>query len=270
MVVVRGAPAGDFDYERHGAGYSRLRQPDPRIAALLTEALGTGSTVVNVGAGAGSYEPDDRYVVAVEPSAAMRAQRPRRRPPAVNATAEQLPFDDDSFDAALAVFTIHQWTDPDTGLGELRRVARGPVVILTLDADALARFWLSEYLPEVIDVERARFPAIDRVSTAVGGRCTVTPVPVPIDCTDGFGEAYYARPEAFLDPAVRAATSGLMLTDPAAVSRGIDHLRRDLAAGVWDRRHGHLRRLPHRIGAIRLVVAHPDSPAYSSQRLAMP
>ena len=139
-------PAGDFDYEAGGVGYARLRRTDPRIAAHVHAALGDASTVLNVGAGAGSYEPDDRYVVAVEPSPTMRAQRST---PAVDAVAESLPFDDDSFDAAMATVTIHQWPDLERGLAELRRVARGPVVILTFDADALARFWLFAYVPEV-------------------------------------------------------------------------------------------------------------------------
>ena len=142
-------PAGDFDYERAGAGYARLRRTDPRLAAHVHAALGEARTVLNVGAGAGSYEPEDRYVVAVEPSAAMRAQRPAGRP-AVDAVAEALPFDDDSFDAAMAMITVHQWSDLERGLAELRRVARGPVVILTFDPDAMLDFWLADYVPEVL------------------------------------------------------------------------------------------------------------------------
>jgi SAM-dependent methyltransferase len=254
---VRASPAGDFEYESHGAGYAQLRRPDPRIAALIDEALGPGRTVVNVGAGAGSYEPTERYVVAVEPSAAMRAQRPDHRPPAIDATAEHLPFDDAAFDAAMATVTIHQWSEVDRGLREMRRVSRGPVVILTFDADALLSFWLADYVPEVIAVERARFPSIDHVRTVLGGRTDVLNVPIPLDCTDGFGEAYYGRPEAFLDPEVRDAQSGWVLTDPSAIQRGVDRLRADLQSGAWDARHGELRSAPHREGAVRLVVAHP-------------
>jgi SAM-dependent methyltransferase len=254
MSDARQAPAGDFDYEAHGAGYIDRRQPDPRIAALVNAALGDGRTVINVGAGAGSYEPLDRYVVAVEPSAAMRAQRPLHLAPALDATAERLPFDDDSFDAAMAMITIHQWSDVDAGLRELRRVSRGPVVILTFDAEALLDFWLNEYLPEVIATERARFPAIDHVTSVLGGEVDVIDVPIPIDCTDGFGEAYYARPEAFLEADVRATQSGWVLTDPEAVARGVAKLADDLASGRWDERHGDLRRQPELIGAVRLVV----------------
>ncbi|HEX5923348.1 MAG TPA: class I SAM-dependent methyltransferase [Baekduia sp.] len=254
MSDARQAPAGDFDYEAHGAGYTDRRQPDPRIAALVRAALGDARTVINVGAGAGSYEPLDRYVVAVEPSAAMRAQRPLHLAPALDATAERLPFDDDSFDAAMAMITIHQWSDVDAGLRELRRVSRGPVAILTFDAEALLDFWLNEYAPEVTVTERARFPAVDHVASVLGGEVEIIHVPVPIDCTDGFGEAYYARPEAFLDADVRAAQSGWVLTDPDAVARGVAKLADDLASGRWEQRHGHLRRQSERVGAVRLVV----------------
>jgi Methyltransferase domain len=255
MGDARAAPAGDFDYETHGEGYAGRRRPDPRIAALVHAALGDARTVVNVGAGAGSYEPADRHVVAVEPSAAMRAQRPHHLAPAVDATAERLPFDEDSFDAAMATITIHQWSDVDAGLRELRRVSRGPVAVLTFDGEALQDFWLNEYVPEVIATERARFPAIDHVAAVLGGAVEVLDVPIPIDCVDGFGEAYYARPEAFLERDVRAAQSGWVLTDPGAVARGVARLADDLAAGRWDARHGHLRGKPEHIGAVRLVVA---------------
>ena len=254
MADARPVPAGDFDYEAHGAGYTHRRQPDPRIAALVHAALGDARTVLNVGAGAGSYEPLDRYVVPVEPSATMRAQRPLHLAPALDATAEHLRFDDDSFDGAMAMITIHQWSDVDAGLRELRRVSRGPVAILTFDAEALRDFWLNEYVPEVIATEGARFPTIEHVVSVLGGEVEIIDVPIPIDCTDGFGEAYYARPEAFLEADVRAAQSGWVLTDPEAVDRGVAKLADDLASGRWDERHGHLRSQPERVGAVRLVV----------------
>ena len=257
-MTTRARPAGNFDYEQHGAGYASVRRADPRIAARVQTALESSRTVLNVGAGAGSYEPADRYVLAVEPSATMRAQRPAGAAPALDAVAEHLPFDDDSFDAAMATMTVHQWADVDQGLRELRRVSRGPVVVLTVDAPALRQFWLADYIPEVVTVEQARFPTVARVTDALAVGSTgvsVDVVPVPRDCTDGFGEAFYARPEAFLRPDVRAATSGLVLTDPAAVQRGLDRLRRDLASGAWDRTYGHLRELAERDGALRLVTA---------------
>ena len=233
-------PAGDFDYEAGGGvGYARRRRTDPRIAAYVHAALGDAATVLNVGAGAGSYEPEDRYVIAVEPSAAMRAQRTT---PAVDAVAETLPFDDDSFDAAMATITIHQWPDAERGLRELRRVARGPVVILTFDPAAIRRFWLAEYVPEMIEAEARRYPAPSPASGSV---------PIPLDCGDGFIEAFYGRPEALLDPEVRRSQSAWAFGSPP---RGLERLRSDLESGAWDARHGHLRTQPFFDGSLRLVV----------------
>ncbi|MEV4582929.1 methyltransferase domain-containing protein [Nonomuraea jabiensis] len=249
--------AGDFDYDRHGRGYARQRRTDPRIAARVHAALGQARTVINVGAGAGSYEPEDRHVVAVEPSAAMRAQRPRHLAPALDGIAERLPFDDDSFDAAMATVTVHQWNDTEQGLRELRRVSRGPVVILTFDGAALDLLWLAEYAPELIAAERRRYPPIDLIASLVGGRTEVMPVAIPIDCVDGFTEAYYARPERFLDPQVRASQSAWGFVDDDAEARAVDRLRRDLDSGAWDERFGYLREQPEFVGSLRLVVGHP-------------
>ncbi|MEO3855754.1 class I SAM-dependent methyltransferase [Acrocarpospora sp. B8E8] len=251
------APAGDFDYDTHGYGYATQRRTDPRIEALVHAALGEGRSLINVGAGAGSYEPEDRYVVAVEPSAVMRGQRPARRVPALNATAEQLPFDDNTFDAALASITVHQWPDPEQGLRELRRVSRGPVVVLTFDGDALDLLWLAEYAPELVTAERLRYPKIDWIAQHIGTTARVEPVPIPIDCADGFTEAYYARPERFLDPAVRKSQSAWGFVDPTAESRAIEHLRTDLANGTWDTHYGHLRTQPEFLGSLRLLIGLP-------------
>jgi SAM-dependent methyltransferase len=248
---------GDFDYETNGHGYARRRRPDPRIAALVHAALGDARTVLNVGAGAGSYEPDDRYVTAVEPSARMRAQRPPTAVPALDAVAEDLPFDDGAFDAVMAMVTVHQWADTARGLAELRRVARGPVVVLTFDGAALDRFWLAAYAPELIVAERRRYPAIAAVADAIGPTAEVTEVPIPIDCVDGFVEAYYARPEQLLDPAVRAAQSSWAFADPAAVERGLTRLADDLESGAWDARHGHLRTQEEYVGSLRLLQVDP-------------
>lgn len=247
--------AGDFDYERGGSGYALQRRTDPRIAAMVHATLGTARTVLNVGAGAGSYEPLDREVTAVEPSAAMRAQRPADLAVAIDATAEQLPFADNAFDAAMATVTIHQWPDLERGLGELRRVSRGPVVVLTLDGPVLSRFWLADYVPELFEVESRRLPAISRVVEVLGGDCTVTTVPIPIGCLDGFGEAYYARPEEFLDPRVRQSQSGWGFVDEATTARAVEQLRADLASGEWDRRYGALREQGEYLGSVRLIVA---------------
>jgi SAM-dependent methyltransferase len=238
-------------------GYARHRRPDRSIAARVHAALGDARSVLNVGAGAGSYEPDDRLVLAVEPSRTMRAQRPRHLAPAIDATAEVLPFDDDAFDAAMAMVTIHQWADVARGLAELRRVARGPVVVLTFDADALDRLWIAEYVPEFVAAERRRFPTIAALRLALGGRTEVEPVPVPIDCPDGFVEAFYARPERLLDPAVRRAQSGWAHVEGAVERRFEAALRADLASGAWDARFGAWRSLPAYEGALRLVVARP-------------
>jgi SAM-dependent methyltransferase len=249
--------AGDVDYHRHGRGYANQRRTDPRIEAQVHAAFGDARTIVNVGAGAGSYEPADRYVVAVEPSAAMRAQRPAGRVPALDAAAERLPFDDDSFDAALASVTVHQWSDTVAGLRELRRVARGPVVVLTFDGDALDLLWLAEYAPELIAAERRRYPALDLIAAHIGSDCEVQRVAVPIDCVDGFTEAFYARPERFLDPAVRRSQSAWTFVDDADETRAVEHLRRDLDSGAWDDRYGHLRTQPEFVGSLRLLIGHP-------------
>jgi hypothetical protein len=211
--------------------------------------------VINVGAGAGSYEPQDRDVVAVEPSQSMRAQRPRRLAPAIDATAEHLPFGDRSFDAAMAIVTIHQWADWRAGLRELRRVSRRSVVVMTFDGAALDRLWLADYVPELFEAERRRYPAIDTICAALDPAATVEEVPIPIDCTDGFTEAFYGRPEHLLDPGVRAAQSAWGFVDPDASARGLERLRADLDSGSWDERYGALRRQPEFNGAVRLIVA---------------
>jgi SAM-dependent methyltransferase len=249
--------AGDFDYETHGQGYATVRRTDPRIAELVHAALGPGRTVLNVGAGAGSYEPDDRYVLAVEPSAFMRSQRSPERAPAIGGIAEKLPFDTDSVDAGMATVTIHQWSNPGQGLQELRRVVRGPVVVLTFDGDALERFWLAEYAPEVVAADRRRYPALSMIGQWLGGVTTVRPVPIPIDCLDGFTEAFYARPEMFLDPAVRRAQSAWAFVDPRAEAHAVTTLADDLESGRWDERFGTLRTRPYYHGSLRLVVAEP-------------
>jgi len=249
--------AGDADYSRIGSGYARYRQPEPEIAAAISGALGGARTVVNVGAGAGSYEPADRTVTAVEPSATMRSQRPAHLPQAIEATAESLPFATGAFDAALSTFSVHQWGDLEGGLAELRRVATGPVVILTCDPARLDRFWLAEYAPEVIATEVQRFPAIDRIADALGGEVTVETVPIPLRCRDGFGEAYYGRPEGLLDPGARLANSAWSFVGPDVEARFEASLRHDLDDGTWDAKHGELRRLPHFDGSLVLVRALP-------------
>jgi SAM-dependent methyltransferase len=254
-MPTRARPAGDFDYESGGGDYGRQRRADPRIAAHVHAALGDSRSVLNVGAGAGSYEPQDRYVAAVEPSAMMRARRNELLVPAIDATAERLPFDDESFDAAMAVITLHQWRDSARGLAELRRVSRDAVVILTFDGDALDRLWLGEYVPELFEAERHRYPAIAEIGSALGGTIHVQPVPIPIDCIDGFIEAFYARPEQFLDPEVRSSQSAWGFVEATVAERGLARLAGDIETRRWDQRHGSLRTQPEFIGALTLIVS---------------
>jgi SAM-dependent methyltransferase len=253
-----GTDAGDFDYDRLGHGYANRRQADPRIAAVIHDALGTAKTVLNVGAGAGSYEPEDRHVIAVEPSATMRAQRPRQLSPASRGSSEARPFDDGAVDASMAILSVHQWRDREAGLKEMRRVTRGAVVILTFDPDAFDRFWLLADAAELAEVERRRFPSIASICAALGGTTETRVVSIPFDCTDGFAESFYGQPERFLEPAVRRAQSGWGLLDAGAEERIVSRLAADLASGLWDRRYGVLRSQPSFEGAVRLVIGRQE------------
>jgi SAM-dependent methyltransferase len=245
------------DYERHGRTYAQHRQPDPRIAARIHAALGGAQTVLNVGAGTGSYEPHDRWVLAVEPSTTMRAQRPAGSAPAIAARAEALPLDDDAVDAAMACVTIHHWESPEAGLAELRRVARGRVVVFTFELDFLPA-WQLEILREGVAKERPRFPALEDVTRALGGRTRIERIPTPGDCVDGFFEAFWRRPEALLDPAVRSAQSVWALLEPSVEERIVERLAGALGSGAWDAEHGHLRSQGSFQGALRLVISEAD------------
>jgi SAM-dependent methyltransferase len=239
-------------YDRIGVGYSAWRRPDPRIAARIADALGPAHTIVNVGAGAGSYEPADRAVVAVEPSAEMVRQRPRSAGPAVRASAERLPFRDRAFDAAMAVLTIHHWPDWRAGIAEMRRVARGPVAILTWDPGHPG-FWLvQDYFPEILEMDLVIMPRLAEIERVLEP-CEARPVPIPADCSDGFLGAYWRRPERYLDAGARGAISSFAKI--ANLESGLDRLRADLADGTWERRHGSLRALPELDVGYRLVVA---------------
>lgn len=248
-------------YDSIGRGYARQRRSDPRIAARLTVALGGARSVLNVGAGAGSYEPPDRRVVAVEPSEVMLAQRPPSAAPAVQARAEALPFPDRTFDATMAILTLHHWTDRGRGLAECARVARQRVVLLTWDPAADAFWLLQEYLPAFVEIDRRQFPSMAAYGDAFGpgARVEIAAVPVPHDCADGFLGAYWARPAAYLDPAVQAGISSF--AQPGA-EPGLERLRADLATGAWHARHGHLLTADALDLGYRLIVAHlPDRAA---------
>lgn len=238
-------------YDAIGHGYRRRRRADPRIAARIHAALGDARTILNVGAGAGSYEPRGRGVVAVEPSAVMIRQRAPEAAPVVRASGEALPFADDAFDAGLAVLTIHHWPDVARGLSALRRVARDRVVILGFDPD-FDGFWLNDYFPDIRAVDRATMPPIERVCRMLGA-ARVVEVPVPHDCVDGFLGAYWRRPEAYLEPDVRAAISVFSMID--GVDAGVARLRADLASGAWRARHGELLARTQLDLGYRLIVA---------------
>jgi SAM-dependent methyltransferase len=242
-------------YDTIGATYTVTRRTEPRIAARIGAALGDARTVLNVGAGTGSYEPPGRDVTAVEPSVLMRAQRPAGAAPCVAAVAGSLPFADQSFDAAMAFSTVHHWQDPIAGLREMRRVARR-VVVFTFDASDTGwrrRFWLTrDYLPEVADLLVGR-PSLTEHACAIGAR--MEPVLIPWDCADGFFEAYWRRPEAYLDENVRRGVSVWARVGPDAEQRAVHSLRNDLASGRWAERNRDLVDLDAAELGLRLLIA---------------
>jgi SAM-dependent methyltransferase len=242
-------------YDKIGTSYTRTRRTEPRIAAQINAALGDARTVVNIGAGTGSYEPTDRDVVAVELSSTMIAQRPIGAAPVVQASSESLPLRDGAFDAALAVFTVHHWTDTRRGLLEMGRVARRQV-ILSYDAIVEDNFWLmDDYFPEISALDDGNRAYTSQAIGRVLDVKRIEPVLVPSDCVDGFAACYWNRPEAYVDPDVQAGISGIARLDPAVRTRGTERLRADLASGAWDARYGRLRDLDELDVGYRLIVA---------------
>jgi len=245
-------------YDRIGRGYAGVRQADPRIAARIEAALGDARTVLNVGAGAGSYEPADREVTAVEPSELMISQRPPGSAPVVQARAEELPFHEDSFDAAMAIITVQHWADAPAGLTEMIRVSRERVLVLTFDGPAMAEMWMvRDYIPRLLEIHTELMPPIAELAAALPG-ARVEPVPIPRLCKDGFFCALWDRPEMHLDPQVRRASSVWHLMDAGETEeaeRGLEALRADLESGAWDERYGHLRAAPELDVGLRLVVS---------------
>ena len=237
-------------YDTIGAGYAKARRADSRIAEQVERALGDAQTVLNVGAGAGSYEPRHLEVVAVEPSQRMIDQRPADAAPVVQAAAERLPFGDKSFDAGMAILTLHHWPDQKQGLLELRRVVRGPVVLLTFDPQA--RPWLSEYLPALAELDETQMPPLAAYEQWLGS-VQISPVLVPHDCQDGFLYAHWRNPHAYLDERVRAASSAFWMID--GVEDGMARLAQDLASGEWRRRYAELLSADSYDAGYRLVVA---------------
>jgi len=242
-------------YDTIGRTYTSTRRADPRIAEQITAALGDAARVVNVGCGTGNYEPDDRFVAAVDPSITMLRQRPPGTAAAVMSGAEALPFATGAFDAALAVLTVHHWDDVERGLREMQRVARRQVVF-SFEPSLSTEFWLvAEYFPEIVDLPTERtFPSIERLGETLAVR-DIERVVVPADCHDGFAGCYWNRPEAYLDSVVQEGMSCFAQLDPDIRRRGTERLRADLAAGVWDERHGHLRELAEIDMGYRLLVA---------------
>ncbi len=239
-------------YDAIGVGYRDFRRPDPRLETAIIRALNQAETVVNVGAGAGSYEPSDRSVVAVEPAMTMIRQRRPGSAPVVQASATELPFRDDGFAAALAILTVHHWPDQARGLDEMARVARRRVVVVTWDPST-SGFWLTDdYFPEIFEIDRPLFPSIEDFRKALG-RVEVHPLPIPHDCVDGFLGAYWRRPHAYLDAGVRSAISTFAKLHD--LGRGLDRLRRDLEDGSWTRRYGGLLNQPEIDLGYRIVIA---------------
>ncbi|MDR6572023.1 SAM-dependent methyltransferase [Curtobacterium sp. 320] len=240
MTRTMDGSAGDADSARIGQDHRKYRRPEPSFARAIAKALGDARTVLDVGAGAGSYEPTDREVTAVD------------------ATAEDLPFADDTFDAAMTTFSVHEWGDLERGLVELRRVTRGPIVILTCDPDRVEDFWLAEYAAEVMATEARRYPALARIPAALADDAvTTTRLPIPFTCVDGFSEAYYARPERLLDPGARRADPAWSSVDEMTARRSVAALRTALESGEWDRAHGALRTQPTFEGSLVLLTAQP-------------
>lgn len=237
-------------YDTIGVNYAALRRPDPRIAAAITAALGTAQTIINVGAGTGSYEPDGRLVTAVEPSAAMIAKRTRPAAAVIQGEAEALPFPDRQFDAAMAILTIHHWRDKAAGLAELRRVTRGPILLLSFDP--AQRPWITDYLPALARLDDAIMPAITDYAGWLGD-VQITPMPVPHDCHDGFLHAWWRRPRAYLDPRIRSGSSSFWELE--GLEDGLARLAEDLDSGTWTARYGHLMALDAYDAGYRLILA---------------
>ncbi len=241
-------------YDEHAGSYAKTRRPDPRIGAAIDAALGEAETILNVGAGTGSYEPAGRRVTAVEPSAEMIARRPPGAGPAVQAGAESLPFEDDSFDAAMAVLTVHHWRDRAAGLAEVRRVTRGRIAIVAFDPEPLRDYWMvRDYFPAISALHADRMSSMALAEELPDA--TMEPIPIPRDCTDLFFAALWARPELVLDAEVVRSLWVWQSLPEAARRAGRERLAADLESGAWDERNGHLRGLEELDVGLRLIAS---------------
>ncbi len=247
------------DYDEIGVDYVVTRQPDPRISYRIIQAIGNSASVVNVGAGAGSYEPKDLRIIAVEPSRTMIRQRAPSAVAIIQGAAERLPLVDSAVDAAIAILTVHHWTDIAQGLTEMRRVARNRVVILTWDQEVWKSFWLfCEYLPSARDFDQRRAVAISDIEATLGS-CKIIPVPIPHDCIDGFHGAFWRRPEAYLDSRVRSGISTYAEMPAKVCNEGLQRLAADIASGAWKNDHRELLDLKEHDLGYRLVVFEKDA-----------
>jgi SAM-dependent methyltransferase len=237
-------------YDEIGKGYSATRKPDPRIAEMIQASLGDAISVLNVGAGTGSYEPIDRQLTAVEPSIAMIQQRKPGAALVIQASADDLPFDDKSFDASMAIMTLHHWPDKAAGLREMRRVTKGRIVLMTFDPSR--RPWLTDYIPELAEIDDRQMPRMDEYESLLGP-VDIQPIPIPHDCCDGFLYAFWRRPNAYLDPKIRSGSSSFWSIGSALA--GIDRLKSDLESGAWNDRYRDLMLLDTYDVGYRLVVS---------------
>ncbi len=246
-------------YDAIGHGYAKTRRADPTIAAAILQNLGNAKSVVNVGAGAGSYEPTDRHVIAIEPSEVMARQRKPHQVPAIRSSAGALPLHDNSVDAAMCVLSIHHWDgERERGVSEIRRVTRGPVVFVTYDPAVSGAMWLlADYLPEIAKLDHQIFPTMAQLRQWLGGQVTITTLSTQRDTPDWNLGSFWAHPERVLDEAARNATSGFARMADEVVKRAVAAVREDLTSGAWDKRYGHLRKLDELDVGLRLVVATP-------------
>lgn len=260
MTSIKHRVGNEPLYNQIGSGYALTRREDPSLYGNILNSLGTCDTIVNIGAGTGSYEPRDRHVIAIEPSDVMIRQRPPGSAIAIKATADLLPFPDKSFDAAMTVISIHHWhPDQQKGIEEMRRVARQKLVIVTIDPSVCGRMWLlADYLPEVAEMDRQILPLPEIICDWIGATAKIETCPVKKDTPDWTLMSFWAHPERVLDPCARAATSGFSRQPKDVVTRVVADVERDLNNGDWDRKYGHLRDLPEFDAGLRVITASLD------------
>jgi SAM-dependent methyltransferase len=244
-----------FNYDELGHNYSNIRQEEPSILKIISEELMDCKTIINIGAGAGSYEPANKYIIALEPSMEMRKQRiSNKKIPAINGKSDNIPFDNNSFDCSMSILSIHHWPDMEKGITEMMRVSKNKVLIMTFDPDHINDFWNYEYFPEVIEIERKRYPKIAFLEKVFNKSLKIIKVPIPFDCKDGFQEAFFGRPEAFLHKEIREAQSAWGFIDKETEERIEKKLEKELNTGEWDRKYGNHRKMKEFTCALRIII----------------